>query len=104
MQQDLTPGEVVLVGGGPGDPDLLTVAGLRAVQQADVVVHDSLGPLTILLSNVGCGSDQVELLDRDFDPLPPSLCRKNYGKLRFERAVLIAVALLTRHLRRPAAV
>jgi hypothetical protein len=77
---------------------------LDSPELLQLTVHDSLGPLTILLSNVGCGSDQVELLDRDFDPLPPSLCRKNYGKLRFERAVLIAVALLTRHLRRPAAV
>ncbi|WP_111766315.1 uroporphyrinogen-III C-methyltransferase [Nakamurella deserti] len=41
-------GRVVLVGGGPGDPGLLTVAGLAALREADVIVTDRLAPLAAL--------------------------------------------------------
>jgi uroporphyrin-III C-methyltransferase len=41
-------GSVVLVGGGPGDPGLITVAGLAAIRSADVVVTDRLAPLAVL--------------------------------------------------------
>jgi uroporphyrin-III C-methyltransferase len=41
-------GRVVLVGAGPGDPDLITVKGARALAEADVVVYDRLAPPSLL--------------------------------------------------------
>lgn len=52
-------GRVILVGGGPGDPDLLTLRGYRALLDADVVVTDRLGP-TGLLDLLPAG---VEVID-----------------------------------------
>ena len=43
-----TTGHVALVGAGPGDPGLITVAGLDALRNADVVLHDALAPAALL--------------------------------------------------------
>ena len=42
------PGTVFLVGAGPGDPELITVAGLAALRRADVVVYDRLAAPALL--------------------------------------------------------
>ena len=62
-------GKVYLVGAGPGDPDLLTLRALRALRQADVVLHDALVssqileliPSRVMVVNVGkrCGSKPI---------------------------------------------
>ena len=52
-------GSVVLVGGGPGDPELISVAGRRALMEADVVVADRLAPRELL----GELPAEVEVID-----------------------------------------
>jgi uroporphyrin-III C-methyltransferase/precorrin-2 dehydrogenase/sirohydrochlorin ferrochelatase len=52
-------GSVTLVGGGPGDPELITVRGRRLVASADVIVVDRLAPRALLEDL----PDSVEVID-----------------------------------------
>jgi uroporphyrin-III C-methyltransferase / precorrin-2 dehydrogenase / sirohydrochlorin ferrochelatase len=48
VSSDVVHGGVALVGGGPGDPELITVRGRRLLAHADVVVADRLAPPELL--------------------------------------------------------
>lgn len=61
------PGTVALVGAGPGDPDLLTLAALKALMVADVVVHDALVSPEIL-ELIPTGSTRVSAGKRGGSP------------------------------------
>ncbi|BDZ56164.1 hypothetical protein GCM10025870_32370 [Agromyces marinus] len=53
-------GRVTLVGGGPGDADLLTIAAVRALATADVVLYDRLAPHEAL-ADLAPGADLVDV-------------------------------------------
>lgn len=75
-------GRVVLIGGGPGDPDLITVRGLRALREADVVVADRLGPRS-LLEDLPAG---VEVIDVGKSPRGPAAKQEDIIALLVGRA------------------
>ncbi|HUS60868.1 MAG TPA: uroporphyrinogen-III C-methyltransferase, partial [Acidimicrobiales bacterium] len=73
---------VVLVGGGPGDPGLLTLRGYRELLDADVVVHDRLGP-TGLLAGL---PPEVEVVDVGKSPRGPAASQEEINALLVDRA------------------
>jgi uroporphyrin-III C-methyltransferase len=63
---------ISLVGAGPGDPELLTVRGLRRLQEADVVVHDALVG-TGVLALARPGAELIDVGKRPGAPVPQEL-------------------------------
>ncbi|WP_034620364.1 uroporphyrinogen-III C-methyltransferase [Cellulomonas sp. URHE0023] len=76
------PGRVVLVGGGPGDVGLLTIAGRRALAEADVVVTDRLGPVSVL-DDLQAG---VEIIDVGKSPGNHPVPQHEIGRILVEQA------------------
>lgn len=79
---DFEPGTVVLIGGGPGDPELITVKGRRLLGNADVVVADRLGP-ALLLDEL---RPEVELIDVAKLPYGPAAQQEEINRLLVDRA------------------
>ena len=79
--RDRSPG-VVLVGGGPGDPELMSVAGRKALMEADVVVADRLAPRELL----GELPSDVELIDVAKLPRGRSAQQEEINRIIVERA------------------
>lgn len=75
-------GHVTLVGGGPGDPGLITTAGRRALAEADVVVVDRLGPRALLDEL----EDGVEVVEAGKAPHAHTLTQTEINRLLVERA------------------
>jgi uroporphyrin-III C-methyltransferase len=76
-------GRVILVGGGPGADDLITVRGLDRLLAADVVITDRLAPVG-LLSRLG---PHVEVIDAARQPGRPTLTYEEITGLMIDRAL-----------------
>jgi uroporphyrin-III C-methyltransferase/precorrin-2 dehydrogenase/sirohydrochlorin ferrochelatase len=75
-------GGVALVGGGPGDPELITVRGRRLLANADVVVADRLAPQELLAEL----PPQVEVIDAAKIPYGRAMAQDAINEVLIDRA------------------
>jgi uroporphyrin-III C-methyltransferase/precorrin-2 dehydrogenase/sirohydrochlorin ferrochelatase len=76
------PGGVALVGGGPGDPELITVRGRRLLAHADVVVADRLAPPELLAEL----PPHVEVIDAAKIPYGRAMAQDAINDVLIDRA------------------
>jgi uroporphyrinogen III methyltransferase/synthase len=74
-------GTVYLVGGGPGDPGLLTIRGMECLRKADVVVHDRLANNQLLSY-----APQAELIDVGKSPNHHPIPQSEINAILIEKA------------------
>lgn len=79
---DVVPGGVALVGGGPGDPELITVRGRRLLTHADVVVADRLAPPELLAEL----PPHVEIIDAAKIPYGRAMAQEAINDVLIEKA------------------
>ncbi len=48
MRRKRKKGKVIIIGGGPGDPELLTIKAIKYLKKADIILYDRLAPIEIL--------------------------------------------------------
>lgn len=85
-------GKVVIVGAGPGNPDYLTVRGHRALQQAEVLIHDALIsndlmallPSTCELVDVGKRGGCPSPTQAEIDRLLVTYCQQGHQVVRLK--------------------
>ncbi|MDA4107424.1 uroporphyrinogen-III C-methyltransferase [Mycolicibacterium holsaticum] len=75
-------GGIALVGGGPGDPELITVRGRRLLSHADVVVADRLAPQELLAEL----APHVEVIDAAKIPYGRAMAQDAINDVLIERA------------------
>ena len=75
-------GGVALVGGGPGDPELITVRGRRLLANADVVVADRLAPQELLAEL----PPHVEVIDAAKIPYGRAMAQDAINEVLIDRA------------------
>ncbi|WP_242686328.1 uroporphyrinogen-III C-methyltransferase [Aeromicrobium sp. IC_218] len=76
-------GRVTLVGAGPGDPGLVTVAGRAAIEAADVIVADRLAPW----ESVAWARPDVEVVDVSKIPFGRSTSQDEINRVLVEHAL-----------------
>ena len=79
---DPVRGSVALIGGGPGDPELITVRGRRLLAQADVVVADRLAPPELLAEL----APHVEVIDAAKIPYGRAMAQDAINEVMIDRA------------------